>query len=215
MGKLTYTTTHPIFKSALVAMLVSHIQKAGQKSVAERLIFKTMQFIEQKTGKPALIVLEIAVRKLMPESSLVSQRIGASVYPIPRPILITKSIPVAIKWIVAAAKSKKSKTIYEAIGLEIIDAFNGQGMSIAKLQQNRRMATANLVFARFDKGMRRRINRVGRKIFKSRDGAKQRRSITKLFKVKKPNYSRRAHRVQAANDYKLGAMDDYVWHANW
>ncbi len=213
MGRITNSTRHPIFKSALVAMLVARIQKAGKKSVAERLIFKTMQFIERKTGKPALIVLEMAIRRLMPDTSLASQRVGASVYQIPRSILTSNSVPLCIKWILDGAKSKKSKNIYEAVGLEIIDAFNGQGVAVTKLQQNKRMATANLVYAHLGKGQYNRASRVGRKIFKSRLGSKQQKVVRRLSKIKK-QYRQVDHSVDKNYDF-YGDYRDQVWYPAW
>lgn len=212
MGRLTHSNVHPIFKSPLVSMLVARIQKAGKKSVAERLIFRTMQFIEQKTGKPALVVLEIAIRRLMPESALVSQRIGASVYQIPRSILTSTAVPLCIKWILDAAKSKKSKTIYEAVGLEIIDAFNGQGSAISKLQQNKRMATANLVYAHLGKGKHTRTNRVGRKIFKSRVESKEQQAVKRLSKIKK-TYRQVDRSVAVDKNYDFySGYKDQLWY---
>lgn len=174
---------HPIFKSALVAMLVARIQKSGKRSVAEQLILDTMKLIERKTDKPALVVLEIAVRKLMPDSSLVSQRVSGSVQQVPRSILTTASVPLAIKWLVTAAKSKKSKTISEALALEIIDVFNGQGTSVTKLQQNKRMSAANLVYAHLIQQQQNRTSRGGSKIFQSRPESKEQQSVQRLSVV--------------------------------
>lgn len=203
---------HPIFKSALVAMLVARIQKSGKRSVAENLILQTMNYVEQRANKPALMVLELAVRKLMPEVSLVSQRVGASVYQIPRSTSTSASIPQAIKWLVASAKSKKTNRISEALALEILDAFNGQGTAITRLQQNKRMAAANLVYAHLDRGRQKRTSRVGRKIFRSRTESKQKRAMNALSRFQR-HYRQVDRSVNKSYTFQA-EYQDHLWYAN-
>ena len=212
MTKVSKPKQHPIFKSALVAMLVARIQKSGKRSVAENLILQTMNYVEQKTNKPSLMVLELTVRKLMPEVSLVSQRVGASVYQIPRSILTSASIPQAIKWLVDSAKSKKTNRISEALALEILDAFNGQGTAITKLQQNKRMAAANLVYAHLDRGQQKRTSRVGRKIFRSRSESKQKRAMNALSRLQR-HYRQVDRSVNKGHAFQA-EYRDHLWYGN-
>lgn len=193
-------------------MLVARIQKDGKKSVAEKLILQTMAYVEQKTNKPGLLVLELAVRKLMPEVSLVSRRVGASVYQIPRSIMTSVSIPQAIKWLVVSAKSKKTNRVYEALALEILDAFNGQGAAIAKLQQNKRMAAANLVYAHLDRSQQKRTGRAGRKIFRSRAESKQRRAMNALSKLQR-HYRQVDRSVHKSYDFQA-EYQNHLWYTN-
>ncbi len=212
MSKQTSLKSHPLFNSPLVSMLVARIQKEGKRSVAERLILKTMQSIEHRTNKPALVVLETAVRRLMPEVSLVSQRVGASVYQIPRSIVTTVSIPLVIKWLISAAKAKKFKTISEALASEIIDAYNGQGSAVTKLQQNRRMAAANLVYAHLGKRQQNRPGRFSRKIFKSRSEGRERQSVSKMSIIRR-QYDQVNSSASQNYDFRFG-YGDQLWYPN-
>ncbi len=212
MTRVSKPKQHPIFKSALVAMLVARIQKSGKRSVAEGLILRTMNYVEQKANKPALMVLELAVKKLMPEVSLVSQRVGASVYQIPRSILTSASIPQAIKWLVDSAKAKKTNRISEALALEILDAFNGQGTAVAKLQQNKRMAAANLVYAHLDRGQQKRTSRVGRKIFRSRAESKKKRAMNALSRLQR-HYRQVDRSVNKSHAFQA-EYQSHLWYAN-
>ncbi len=212
MTRVSKPKQHPIFKSALVAMLVTRIQKSGKRSVAENLILHTMNYVERKTNKPSLMVLELTVRKLMPEVSLVSQRVGASVYQIPRSILTSASIPQAIKWLVDSAKAKKTNRISEALALEILDAFNGQGTAVAKLQQNKRMAVANLVYAHLDRGQQKRTSRVGRKIFRSRAESKKKRAMNALSRLQR-HYRQVDGSVNKSHAFQA-EYQSHLWYAN-
>jgi small subunit ribosomal protein S7 len=54
-----------------------------------------------------------------------------------------------MRWLVDLADARKGTAMKEALALEIMDAFQGQGNAIRKRDEVHKMAQANKAFAHF------------------------------------------------------------------
>ena len=52
----------PIYNSRLVTLLVARILKSGKKSVAQRIVYQSLEIISAKTEENPVLVLEKAVK---------------------------------------------------------------------------------------------------------------------------------------------------------
>jgi small subunit ribosomal protein S7 len=139
----------PLYESILVARLINYIMKDGKKSAAERAVYGAFRVIEKKIKKEPKEVFDEAVRNIRPSVEVRSRRVGGATYQVPTDVRDSRSIALALRWIVEAASKRGEKTMAEKLAGEIIDAINNRGGAIKVKEDKRKMAEANRAFAHF------------------------------------------------------------------
>jgi small subunit ribosomal protein S7 len=56
---------------------------------------------------------------------------------------------LAIRWLIAAARSRSEKTMTDRLSNEVLDAMNGRGAAVKKREDTHRMAEANRAFSHY------------------------------------------------------------------
>jgi small subunit ribosomal protein S7 len=140
----------PVYDSELVARFINRMMKGGKKAVAEKIFYKAMELVEQKTGKPALEVFEQAIENVAPQVEVRPRRVGGQTYQVPMEVHADRRRSLAIRWIVTSLQRKKSgRPAHERLAQEIIDAYNKTGNAYKKREDTHRMAEANRAFAHY------------------------------------------------------------------
>lgn len=139
----------PIYKDAIVTKFINILMLDGRKSVAERVFYETIDSIAQKTGENGIDVFRKAVENVKPQLEVKSRRVGGATYQVPIEVRPLRKQALSIKWIVAAARSKKERTMVERLAGELIDAAGGKGIAFKKKEDTHKMAEANRAFAHF------------------------------------------------------------------
>lgn len=139
----------PLFNFYSISLLANKILKHGKKTIAFSLIEETFEFIYKKTNRNPLRVLETAIKNVQPRVQVKSTRRGGSTYQVPREVKPFRSLNLALRWIVEAARKKPGKHFSVKLGSELIDASNGTGGAFKKKQEMHKMAKANKAFAHF------------------------------------------------------------------
>ena len=80
---------------------------------------------------------------------LKSRRIGGANYQVPMEVMEPRRTTLAMRWLLAAAQSKKGISMAERLAGEILDAYNKTGAAMKKREDTHRMAEANKAFAHF------------------------------------------------------------------
>jgi len=139
----------PIYNSKLINMLTARILKSGKKSIAQKIIYKSLEIIQNKTKKNALEILETAVRNTTPLVEVKARRIGGSTYQVPMEVRAFRGTNLALKWITKFAINRSGNSMSLKLANEIIDASNENGNAIRKREETHRMAEANKAFAHY------------------------------------------------------------------
>ncbi len=140
----------PVYDSVLVAKFINRLMRNGKKSVAERIFYKAMEMIEQKTNKPALEVFEQAIENVAPQVEVRPRRVGGQTYQVPIEVNPDRRRSLAIRWIVQAVQRKKTgRPAEERLAQELLDAYNRTGVAYKKREDTHRMAEANRAFAHY------------------------------------------------------------------
>ncbi|GAB1535234.1 30S ribosomal protein S7 [Geovibrio sp. ADMFC3] len=139
----------PIYKDAIVTKFINILMLDGRKSVAERVFYETIDSIAQKTGENGIDVFRKAIENVKPQLEVKSRRVGGATYQVPIEVRPLRKQALSIKWIVAAARSKKERTMVERLAGELIDAAGGKGIAFKKKEDTHKMAEANRAFAHF------------------------------------------------------------------
>ncbi len=139
----------PTYNSELVAKVINFTMRGGKKSTAERIVYGALKHISQKMSEEPIEVLIKAIDNMKPRVEVKSRRVGGSTYQVPVEINRDRQLALALRWLLAAAKSRRGVPMGTAMALELMDAYNGQGAVIRKRDDTHRMAQANKAFAHY------------------------------------------------------------------
>ncbi len=138
-----------IYKSPLMTRFINCLMKDGEKSVARKVFYKTMDIIKQQTKQDPLGVFDLAIKNVSPELEVKSRRIGGANYQVPQAVPEYRKTTLAFRWIINIARAKKGKAMADRLAEELILASKNEGTAIKKKLDTHRMAEANRAFARF------------------------------------------------------------------
>lgn len=142
----------PIYNSRLVTRFINRVMFDGKKTIAENLVYKALDEIEKQAGKNALSVFETAIANVAPRMEVRPRRVGGASYQVPVEVRGDRREALAIRWLIAAAKSrsnKEYKTFSAKLAKELIEASNNAGGAIKKRDDILRMAESNRAFSHF------------------------------------------------------------------
>nr|UAD88907.1 ribosomal protein S7 [Gracilariopsis chorda] len=139
----------PVYNSKLINMLTVRILKNGKKRLAYKIIYRSLDIIQNKTSNDPLQVLEKAIRNATPLVEVKSRRIGGSTYQVPMEVRAYRGTNLALRWITKFAHTRSGKSMALKLANEIIDASNDSGNTIRKKEETHRMAEANKAFAHY------------------------------------------------------------------
>jgi len=137
------------FNSVLVSHFINRLMIGGKKSVAQRIMYDTLDRIENRTSKPALEVLEKAVGNVRPSLEVKPRRVGGSTYQIPVEVPRGRQASLAMRWLLDAARTRPGHSMAEKLAAELMDAANESGVAYRKKEEMHRMAQANRAFAHY------------------------------------------------------------------
>ena len=137
------------YNSVLVAKFVNRVMKQGRKSCATRIVYDALDMVQERMKQPALEVMEEAVRNVAPILEVKPRRVGGSTYQIPVEVSPDRQASLAMRWLLAAARSRPGKSMAGRLANELMDAARGTGSAVKKREDTHRMAEANRAFAHY------------------------------------------------------------------
>ena len=139
----------PVYNSRLVTKFINNVNKAGKKTVAERIFYGALGLIEERTGDDPVKIFKRAVDNSKPQVEVKSRRVGGSTYQIPIEVQSDRQQALAIRWLIGFAKARHEKTMMQKLAGEFLDAAANRGGTIKKRDDTHRMAEANKAFAHY------------------------------------------------------------------
>lgn len=137
------------YQSILVTKIINRIMSEGKKAIATHIVYRALELLEEKTKKPALEALDIAINNAGPNMELKSKRVGGANYQVPIEVKPDRKNALAVRWMIEAARGAKGKPMEEKFAEELLNAFNNTGGAVKKKLDTHRMADANKAFAHF------------------------------------------------------------------
>jgi small subunit ribosomal protein S7 len=138
-----------VYNSQLVTQVINKVMLDGKKSVAEQIVYEALDTVASKTGKPALEVLEQAVKTVTPVLEVKGRRVGGANYQVPVEVPQRRARTLAVRWLVTYARERREKGMGLKLANEIMDAMNQQGGAFKRKDDVYRMAQANKAFAHY------------------------------------------------------------------
>ena len=139
----------PLYSSVLVQQVINRVMTRGKKGSAEQIVYRALDRIGQKTGRPPLEVLEQAVKTVTPVLETRSRRVGGANYQVPVEVPPRRARTLAIRWLVTHARKRREKGMEGKLAGELLDALDQQGGAFKQKDDQYRMAQANKAFAHY------------------------------------------------------------------
>ena len=139
----------PVYQNVLVKQLINKVLLEGKKSLAERTVYKALEVISERTSNDPVITLKKAVENVRPLLEVRSRRVGGANYQVPVEVRPARGTTLAIRWIVNNARARKEHSMAERLVGELLDAAQGQGVSVKRREDMHKMAEANRAFAHY------------------------------------------------------------------
>jgi small subunit ribosomal protein S7 len=139
----------PVHGSLLVTQMINRVMLDGKKSVAEKMVYDALAIASERSGKPAVEVLDQAVKTVTPVLEVRSRRVGGANYQVPIEVPQRRARTLAIRWLVQYARERREKGMPAKLAGELLDAINQQGGAFKRKDDQYRMAQANKAFAHY------------------------------------------------------------------
>jgi small subunit ribosomal protein S7 len=139
----------PVHGSVLVQQVINKMMLDGKKSVAEKIVYDALSYIEERTGLNPVTVLNNALENIRPRIEVKSRRVGGATYQVPIEVIPRRANTLALRWMVGYARARREKTMGRRLAGEILDAKDNVGSSVKRREDTHRMAEANRAFAHY------------------------------------------------------------------
>ncbi|MBO6487899.1 MAG: 30S ribosomal protein S7 [Pelagibacteraceae bacterium] len=140
----------PKYRSEVVSKFINSIMYDGKRSTAEKILYTALDKIKNKNkDKDPIEIFNSAVHNVRPNLEVRSRRVGGATYQVPVEVKSNRSQTLALRWILAASKKRKNKTMAEKIFFELVDASQKKGSAVKKKEDVHKMAESNKAFAHF------------------------------------------------------------------
>ena len=139
----------PKYGNEVLAKFINIIMRSGKKSIAEKIVYGALDEISGKGNSEPLGVFNKALENVRPLVEVKSRRVGGATYQIPIEVRTARSVTLAMRWMVDAAKNRGEKNMGLRLAGELLDASESRGSAIKKREDTHRMAEANKAFSHY------------------------------------------------------------------
>jgi len=145
----------PVFGSEIVARFINQLMRDGKKSIAEKIIYAAFAIVRERGSKDPVDTFKRALENVRPTVEVKSRRVGGATYQIPVEVRASRSVALAMRWIVEFSRKRSEKGMIQRLAAEIFDAADeegggrGKGGAVKKREDTHRMAEANKAFSHF------------------------------------------------------------------
>ncbi|GAA7141347.1 30S ribosomal protein S7 [Helicobacter pylori] len=139
----------PVYGNKVVTKFINKMMFDGKKSVAEKIIYKAFNKIEEKSGEKGIEVFEKALERVRPLVEVRSRRVGGATYQVPVEVRASRQQSLSIRWILEATRKRNERMMVDRLANELMDAASDKGTAFKKKEDVHKMAEANKAFAHY------------------------------------------------------------------
>jgi small subunit ribosomal protein S7 len=139
----------PVYRSVLVTQVVNKVLERGKRTLAEHIVYRALDLVQERSGSDPVAVLKRAVENTRPELEVKSRRVGGATYQVPVDVRPRRATTLAIRWLHLYASQRREKTMAERLAGEVLDASNGIGAAVKRREDMHKMAESNKAFAHY------------------------------------------------------------------
>jgi small subunit ribosomal protein S7 len=139
----------PVHGNLLVQKFVNCLMHQGEKSVAQKIVYQSLELVRERTKDDPLKVFKKALENVKPTLEVKSRRVGGANYQVPVEVNRNRQSSLSLRWLIGYARQRSEKSMVERLTAELLDAANNRGGAIKKKDDTHRMAEANKAFAHY------------------------------------------------------------------
>jgi len=139
----------PVYRSLQVTQLVNKVLSEGKRTLAERIVYDSLDIVKEKTGTEPVVTLKRAIENTKPQLEVRSRRVGGATYQVPVEVRPRRSTTLSIRWLVGYSRQRREKTMAERLANELLDASNATGSAVKRKDDLHKMAESNKAFAHY------------------------------------------------------------------
>ena len=139
----------PKYGSLTLAKFINFVMYDGKKTTSEKIIYEALQKIKEKTKNDPIKVFNEAITNIRPNLEVRSRRVGGATYQVPVEVKTKRSQTLALRWLLAATRKRKNKTMSDKLFNELMDASQKKGAAMKKREDTHKMAESNKAFAHY------------------------------------------------------------------
>ena len=139
----------PVHGNPLVQKFVNCLMHQGEKSVAQKIVYQSLELVRERSKDDPLKVFKKALDNLKPTLEVKSRRVGGANYQVPVEVNRNRQTSLSLRWLIGYARQRSEKSMVERLTAELLDAANNRGGAIKKKDDTHRMAEANKAFAHY------------------------------------------------------------------
>ncbi|GAA7449198.1 30S ribosomal protein S7 [Helicobacter pylori] len=139
----------PVYGNKVVTKFINKMMYDGKKNVAEKIIYKAFNKIEEKSGEKGIEVFEKALERVRPLVEVRSRRVGGATYQVPVEVRASRQQSLSIRWILEATRKRNERMMVDRLANELMDAASDKGAAFKKKEDVHKMAEANKAFAHY------------------------------------------------------------------
>jgi small subunit ribosomal protein S7 len=148
-ARVREVTPDPKFHDRTLAKFVNVVMVQGKKSLAEQILYRSLDTIAERSKEDGLVVFKRALDNIRPAVEVRSRRVGGANYQVPVEVRPVRRNSLAMRWLVKAARARGEKSMEERLAAEILEAAGNRGGAVKKREDTHRMAEANKAFAHY------------------------------------------------------------------
>ena len=137
------------YNSVKVNRFIHQVMRRGKKSTATSVVYGAFELVQERSQKDPLEVFEQALHNVGPAIEVKPRRVGGATYQVPVEVEADRRDSLAVRWILAASRSRSGKSMIERLAGELLDAANNTGTAVKKREEVHKMAEANRAFAHY------------------------------------------------------------------
>lgn len=137
------------FGSVTLTKLINGLMERGKKSLASSIVYEALDLAKTKRNLEPMEIFEKAMANVRPFLEVRSVRVGGSNYQVPHALEEPRSIALAIRWMIKAAKKRAERSMVQKLAEEFFDAYNSRGGAVKMKEDMHKMAESNKAFAHF------------------------------------------------------------------
>jgi len=137
------------YNDKLVTKMVASLMWDGKRSLAEEILYKAMNNLQEQKNEDALKLFKQAIDNIKPQIEVRSRRVGGATYQVPVEVRSDRRVSLAFRWLIGAARARGERSMHLRLAAELGEALENRGGAIRKKEETHRMAEANKAFAHF------------------------------------------------------------------
>src|SRR3989440_12708249 len=133
----------PKFQDRLLAKFINDMMRKGEKAVAERVCYRALDLVQQRTNDDPLKAFKKALDNVKPVLEVKSRRVGGATYQVPVEVRQDRRTALAMRWLIDYAQERGGKTMGQKLAAELVGASNNRGKAGKKREGTHQKGPAN------------------------------------------------------------------------